>query len=170
MKLTDLEKQELEEIYQRFYNDEKIQRMKDIPMHRGSNCFLHSFRVVKLSIKNALRHKDVNLKNILIAAILHDYYLYDWRTDGSKKKHHASKHPQIAIENAERDFGVGEEVKAIIESHMWPINIKIFPKTTEARIVDLADTVVATKEALTSIKYKSKRMDKYYTSISKLFD
>ena len=52
---------------------------------------------------------------------------------------------------------------------MWPYNFKMFPKTTEARIVMNADNHIATKEALTSIKYKSKRIDKYMDYIKSLF-
>lgn len=169
MKLSDIEKKELEDLYQKFYHDEKIQRMKNIPMHRGSNCFLHSFRVVKLAIKNGLRHKYVDLKTMLIASVMHDYYLYDWRTDKSKKKHHVKNHPLIAIENASKDFEISDEVKAIVKTHMWPMNFKDFPKSKEARIVGMADTIIATKEALVSKKYKSKRLDKYYRRIEKLF-
>ena len=170
MKITEKEKQELEEIYQRFFHDEKIQRMKSIPMHRGCNCYIHSFRVARRAIKDALRHRKVNLKNILLGAILHDYYLYDWRVEHSRKKHHTANHPKIAIENASTDFGIGDEVKAIIDSHMWPMNFKIFPKTKEARITGNADTIVATREVLTSIRYKRKRLDKYYKEIEFLFD
>lgn len=169
MKISSIEKQELENIYQRFFHDEKIERMKTISMHRGCNCFIHSFRVAKLAIKNALRHKNVNLKNILIGSILHDYYLYDWRVDRARKKHHTANHPKIAIKNASKDFGVGEEVKAIIASHMWPMNFRIFPKTKEQRITGLADTLVATREVLTSIAHKRKRLEKYYKSIETLF-
>ena len=170
MRLTEEQKQELEAIYQRFLNDPKIQKMKDIPMHRGSNTYLHSFRVAKLSIKRAMSHKEVDLKTLLIASILHDYYLYDWRKDKEKRKHHGSNHPSIAVENASKDFGISEEEKEIIKSHMWPINIKDFPKTKEARIMSHADKNIATREALTCKKHKKKRMDIYYKGIERLFD
>ena len=100
MKLSDEEKRELEEIYQAFLHDEKILRMKEISMHRGSNCYIHSFKVAKTAIKRALRHNKGDLKTILLGAILHDYYLYDWRNDRSKMEHHLSAHPHIAAENA----------------------------------------------------------------------
>ena len=140
-------------------------------MHRGSNTYVHCFKVAKIAIKRALRRKRrLNLEAVLIASILHDYYLYDWRIDKSKKKHHAKNHPFIASENAKRDFDIEEFASKIIEEHMWPINFKSFPDTTEARIVNNADNSIAFLEVLTSIKYKSKRMDKYYNSIQKLFD
>ena len=169
MKISEEQKNKLENIYQSFLNDEKILRMKDIPMHRGSNCYFHSFKVAKLAIKRSLRHKEVNLEVVLIGAILHDYYLYDWRQDRSKLKKHGHRHPYIASENASRDFDVSPTIKKVIETHMWPINIGDFPDTKEARIVANADTRVAFVEALSSVKYKDKRKDKYTLYISHLF-
>ena len=163
------QKKDLEDIYQKFFNNERIQRMKLIPMHRGSNCFIHSFKVAKLAIKRALRHKIVNLEAVLVASILHDYYLYDWRVDKEKRKKHAKDHPYIAIKNAEQDFDITDDIKKIMKSHMWPINIKEFPNTKEARIVTLADKTVAFKEAMCSKNYKRKREEKYYSFISQLF-
>lgn len=170
MKLTIEAKKQLEQIYQTFLNNEKVQRMKSITMHRGSNCFIHSFRVAKLAIKRALRHKKGNLEHILIGAILHDYYLYDWRVEKEKKTKHPSKHPGIAMENAKNDFAIDKEIQSIIKSHMWPFNFKAFPSSKEARIVSLADKTIAFKEAMTSKKYKAKREQKYLDDIHQLFN
>ena len=169
MRIAVEEKRELEELYQFFFNNEKIQQMKGVPMHRGSNTFNHSFLVAKLAIRRGLRHKKVNLKSILIASILHDYYLYDWRTERSRRKGHGKKHPFIAAENAKHDFEITPEIEKIIKSHMWPINIKEFPNTKEARIVNLADDHIALKEALTSKRYKEKRKEKIAKKIENLF-
>ena len=169
MQLTEEKKLELEKIYQTFLNDEKILKMKEIQMHRGSNCFIHSFRVAKLAIKRALRHKKGDLYIILVGSILHDYYLYDWRKDKSLLKKHGSRHPYIACQNAKRDFNINNKVADIILSHMWPINFKCFPKTIEARIVNNADTFVAFMEAMTSKIYKAKRIEKKLWFISELF-
>jgi len=170
MKLSQEEKNKLETIYQDYFHNEKILKMKEVSMHRGSNTYIHSFRVAKLAIKRALRRKHLDLESILIASILHDYYLYDWRKNREMKKHHAKRHPIIAAENAKRDFDITDKVNDIIKEHMWPYNFKLFPKTKEARIVSNADNTVAFKEAITSIAHKKKRMDKYMDGIQKLFD
>ena len=170
MIITPEVKKELEDIYQSFFRDERIVRMKEISMHRGSNCFFHSFKVAKLSIKRALRHKKGNLHVILLSAILHDYYLYDWRIDRSKMRHHMSSHPYTAAENAEKDFGIHEPVKKAIQSHMWPVNFTNFPKTKEARIISNADKTIYLKEIVCSKKYKQKREAKYMKQIELLFD
>lgn len=170
MLLTEEKKRELEEIYQSFLKDERILKMKDISMHRGLNCYLHSFRVAKVAIKRALRHKKGNLVTILLASILHDYYLYDWRVDRSKMKHHMSSHPYTAAKNAGKDFGICEPVKKAIESHMWPVNFKNFPKTKEARIISNADKTVYLREIVCSKSHKAKRIKNYYKEIKYLFD
>ena len=163
-------KQELEEIYQTFFLNPLIQKMKEIPMHRGSNCFIHSFKVAKYAIKKAIKKKGYHLKAILIACILHDYYLYDWRVDHDKRKKHGTRHPFIAEENARRDFHIDEEVSEIIKAHMWPLTLKTYPKTKEAKLVNYVDDVIATREFLTCKNYKKKREAKYYQEIEKLFD
>jgi uncharacterized protein len=170
MIISEEEKKQLEDIYQSFLHDEKILRMKEITMHRGSNCYIHSFKVAKLAIKRALRHKKGNLKIILIGSILHDYYLYDWRIDKSKMKHHMSSHPYTAAENAAHDFGIHESIQKVIQSHMWPVNFRNFPETKEARIISNADKAIYIKEIACSKAYKKKREQRYLKQISTLFD
>ena len=170
MTITTEQKKELEDIYQSFLHDEKILKMKEISMHRGSNCYIHSFKVAKLAIKRALRHNKGNLYTILLGSILHDYYLYDWRIDKSKMRHHMSSHPYVAAENAERDFNIHAPIKKAIQTHMWPVNIRDFPKTKEARIISNADKAIYIREIICSKRYKSKREQKYLNQISKLFD
>ena len=168
MIISEEEKKRLEDIYQSFLNDEKIKRMQEIPMHFGSNCYVHSFKVAKLSIKKALKKKSANLENILVGAILHDYYLYDWRKDKEKKKNHG-KHPFVAVENATRDFHINEEVKRIIACHMYPMNKEYKPTTIEEKIVAKCDTKVATIEFLSSSKHKRRVYQKTLIFISTLW-
>lgn len=170
MKISKEEKQRLEAIYQKFLNDDRIKRMKDVPMHFGSNCYLHSFKVAKKAIKHALHFRKVNLETVLLSAILHDYYLYDWRKNKELKKKHGSRHPLIASIHARRDFGINKDVQKSIRSHMWPIGFTHFPNNKEAMILSYSDKDIAIKEFLTSTKHKKKKEQKYYDYISTLFD
>ena len=172
-KLTAEQKAELEEIYQRFLHDEKVMRMEEIQMHRGSSCYIHSFRVAKLCILKAARYKRYsmqNLKDVLVAAILHDYYLYDWREHHELKKKHGRRHPLVACANAIRDFNISPAVQEIIKTHMWPLTPRLYPKTKEAKLVNRMDNHIATKEGLTFRAFKKKRRAKYDKMISHLFD
>ena len=169
MPINNDQKEKLENLYQSFLNDEKILRMKDISMHRGSNCYIHSFKVAKKAIKKSINKKNINLEVVLIGAILHDYYLYDWRQDRSKLKKHAKNHPGIAINNAINDFDISDDVKTVIKTHMWPINIKAFPNTKEAKVVSLSDKAVTIRESMTTKKHKQKKREEYLSYISRLF-
>lgn len=162
--------QELEDLYQSFLHNPLVMKMQEIQMHRGSSCYIHSFRVCKLCVKKALKKKGYNLKNLIIASILHDYYLYDWRTDHALRKKHGRRHPLIACANAIRDFNISVEVQDIIKSHMWPLTPKLYPKTKEAKMVNRCDNRIATREALTFRAFKRKRHEKYFRMISHLFD
>lgn len=170
MHINQQEKTELENLYQEFKKNPLILKMKEIPMHRGSNCYIHSFKVAKLAINRAAKRKGYNLKNVLIASVLHDYYLYDWRTNHELKKKHGSRHPLVAESNARRDFNISIEVSEIIKSHMWPLTPKYFPKTKEAKMVNYIDDVVATREFLSCKKHKKKKEHVYLKNIENLFD
>lgn len=171
MKISQEEKKRLEDLYQSFLHDEKILKMKNVPMHRGSNTYEHSFKVAKKAIRHAIRYyKNVNLETILLGSILHDYYLYDWRSDRSLLKKHGKNHPFIASKNAKKDFDISSEVESIINAHMWPLNIKNFPHSKEARIVSICDKAVTSIEAMSSKKHKENKRDKYLLKIDKLFD
>ena len=171
MKITDEEKQRLEEIYQHYLNHYLILQMKDIPMHFGSNCYVHSFKVAKECIHRALlSKKEYNLENLLVAAIFHDYYLYNWRADRDMRKKHGKRHPLIASENAKRDFDISLEIQEIIKSHMWPLTPHLFPKTREAKMLNYVDDVIATREFMTNSKHKKKNEQKYLKKIAHLFD
>ena len=106
---------------------------------------------------------------MLIGSILHDYYLYDWRKDKSKRKRHGTDHPYIAARNAKRDFDISDAVRKIIERHMWPLNTNEWPDTSEARIVSVSDKAVTIGEALTSVAYKRRKREKFLKKISTLF-
>ena len=170
MPISKYLKTQLENIYQSFLKDERILKMKEIPMHRGSSCYYHSFRVAKIAVHRAIKLGGYRLKSLLIASILHDYYLYDWRTNKELAKHHGVDHPQIAIENAKRDFNISKSVEDIMLSHMWPLTIKNAPKTKEAWLLNHVDNVVATREFLVSKNHKVKKRENYDKFIEKLFD
>ena len=167
--ISESEKARLESLYQSLLKDERILKMKKYRIHRGSNCYYHTFKVTKKAMNRALHKKNVNMENLLYACVLHDYYLYSRKGDPGRKKGHVKKHPVIAKENAIKDFHINDEVAFAIETHMWPLNFSKFPKTKEARLLSHYDTWVATIEFLVSKKYKEKHQAKDEEYISKLF-
>ena len=60
--ISEERKQHLEEIYQSFLNDERILKMKDIHIHNGTSCYMHSFKVAKLAIKESIKRGYEDLR------------------------------------------------------------------------------------------------------------
>lgn len=170
MQLTKERKQKLEETYRRYLHDERILKMREVPAHRGSNTYIHTFKLVKEVMRKAIKSREeLDLENLLLATILHDYYLYDWRETKDRPHPHGKYHPHIAVENAKRDFDITDKVAEMMETHMWPLNLFHPPKGKEARLLCNVDTWVALKECLTSRKYKKKRESKLLKDLENLF-
>ena len=170
MVVSEERKQQLEKTYQYYLHHEAILKMKEIPAHIGSNVYIHTFKVVRQVMKKAVKsHKNLDLENLLLASIFHDYYLYNWRTTKDRPHPHGKHHPFIAANNAKRDFNISKESQEMIKTHMWPFNFFTPPKGKEARLLCNVDTWVALKECLTSRKHKIKKADKYLEYISTLF-
>ena len=89
------------------------------------------------------------------AALLHDYFLYDWH-DKDHPKLHGFRHATIAAKNAKRDFGLTKKEYKAIRSHMFPVNLRL-PTSREALILTLADKYCAARE---SIRFRKKRAKK----------
>ncbi|MGX8703383.1 MAG: HD domain-containing protein, partial [bacterium] len=85
-------------------------------------------------------------RELVRAAFLHDYFLYDWHKQGDK--FHGYHHPDIAADNALRDFELTKREENIIRSHMWPLTFRHLPKSREAYIVSLSDKIVSTRETI----------------------
>ena len=121
-------------------------------------------------MKKAVKsRKNLDLENLLIAAIFHDYYLYDWRKTKERPHPHGRWHPFIAAENAKRDFDIPNEAVGMMITHMWPFNFFNPPRTKEAKILCNVDTWVALVECLVSKKHKQRNEEKYLKEISTLF-
>ena len=170
MKITNERKEALEKTYQYYLHHEAILKMKDIPAHIGSNVYIHTFKVAKQVMKKALKSKkDLDLENLLVAAIFHDYYLYDWRKTKDRPHPHGKYHPGIAANNAKKEFNISDRSQEMIKTHMWPFNFFNPPKGKEARLLCNVDTWVATVECLTTRKHKAKKEKVYLEYISTLF-
>ena len=84
---------------------------------------------------------QVNMDALVIGALLHDYFLYDWH-DGKGRHFHGFTHPGCAKRNAEMDYTLSPRVKNIIARHMFPLT-PVPPTCTEAWIVCIADKICA---------------------------
>ena len=124
---------------------------RQIPQHGRVNCFDHSVAVALLSLRLArwlgLR---VDRRSLIRGALLHDYFLYDWRTLHPRPglRHglsHGLRHGGRAAANADRDFGLNAVEADIIRRHMFPLTLTP-PRYRESLLVCWADKVCAVRE------------------------
>ena len=90
-----------------------------------------------------------DLKVLLVGAMLHDFYLYDWHNaDRGEHRLHGFRHAKAAAVNAKKYFNVEDKTAQVIISHMWPLNPIRIPRSKEAWIVCAADKCVSVYEVL----------------------
>lgn len=103
---------------------EQMQIERDSLQHGAVTTYEHSIAVACLSVKIADRlhlWHHVNLRSLVRAALLHDYFLYDWHEkDNGSHRLHGFRHPYTAERNARADFELDDIVSNSIRTHMFP--------------------------------------------------
>lgn len=119
-------------------NNSEYQKLKQYIHHSSLTRYEHCYDVAFYAYYSALKKKrrEVDLKIIIRAALLHDFFLYCRKEEIVKK--HLRNHPVVAYKNSKKLFEVSDKEKNIILSHMWPIGGE-YPKYLESRIVNCAD-------------------------------
>ena len=133
---------------------ESFQREKDFIQHGTTSTYAHSLCVAYMSVWLAVRKKNkVDMRSVVRGALLHDYFLYDWHEKNEYHNLHGYTHAKRAMENAKRDFNISAKEAEIIYCHMFPLNISRIPHSREARLVCVADKMVAGSETLMIMEY-----------------
>lgn len=152
--ISQKEYDEFREIVKNIVINDKFKKMREIKQHRFTNCYNHSINVAtKCFIYAKRRNMKIDLTSLVRGALLHDFYLYDWRENKKKYKLHTYTHPSVALSNAINEFGELNEIeKDIILSHMWPLTFFKFPKYKESFLVCFSDKICAIKEFFGRLK------------------
>ena len=121
--------------------------------HHGTSRLEHS---VKVSYYSYLIAKKLNFdyEKTATAGLLHDYFITDNDKTIIDSIKMLFKHSKIASDNAVNQFNVSEKEKNIIETHMFPINIKP-PRFKEGWLVSIVDKVVGSIEFGSKLKYNA---------------
>lgn len=115
--------------------------MKGYNHHGDISCHFHSVFVAYITYKTCL-FTDCNTAEATRAALLHDFYLYDWHIV-KHDEYHAFYHPKEARKNAEKYFGELTALQTdMILSHMWPLHL-MPPRYKEGMILTVADKICA---------------------------
>lgn len=115
--------------------------------HHTDHIYDHVLRVSYFSyyISKVL---GLNYREAARGGLLHDFFLYDWRTrkaTDSAKALHGKEHPQIALKNARKYFSVSEREADIILKHMFP-KTKPVPRYLESVVVSISDKIATLYE------------------------
>ncbi len=146
--MTSEQKKVIKSVIGKYLDSPYVQKMKEYIQHGNVTTYRHSVNVVKMSyLLNEKLHMNADLEVLLTAALLHDFYLYDWH-DRPTGDLHGYKHPARAAKNAVRFFGVDKRVQDAIISHMWPLTFFSIPVSKEARILCYADKLTSMAETL----------------------
>ncbi|HON59039.1 MAG TPA: HDIG domain-containing protein [Smithella sp.] len=137
------------------YEHEEFVKLKN-HYHHNSSIYEHVMDVAYLSYR-ACKLLNLDYRAATRGALLHDFFLYDWRNhsepDLPEHKNHGIEHPKIALANAQKHFELEEIEKDIIIKHMWPLTV-VPPKYKESYVVSFVDKYLASKEFMK--KYNSK--------------
>lgn len=128
--------------------------------HHESTIFDHVIKVSFLAYKIS-RSRGWDYRSVARGALLHDFFLYDWR-DGNDpgrptKNWHGFRHPKIALNNAQAQFDLNSLERDIILKHMWPLT-PFFPRYKESFLIVFLDKYVATYEFLKKPKRNKNKL------------
>lgn len=123
---------------------------------RVSTCE-HSIRVACTAVYLADRGRlwgKVDLRSLIRAALLHDFFLYDWHAwDGGAHRLHAFRHSRASLTNAIRDFTLNDIERDSIATHMFPLT-PTPPHYLEGVIITISDKFNATVETCSPERFQ----------------
>lgn len=125
--------------------NDMVKEMKFYNHHYTSTCYSHSLEVSYYSFCIA-KKLNLDYKAVARAGLLHDLFLYDWKTDKNHGRFHGIYHPAKALKNAMKIYTLSAKEQDIIKKHMWPLTLS-FPRYPESYIVTFVDKYCASRES-----------------------
>lgn len=126
-------------------SDSKVKSMEKFHHHKAITTHFHSVYVSYTVLKMAEKMKLENAREITRAALLHDFYLYEWYTE-KHEEYHITYHPKESVKNIEEHFGkLTDYQRNMILSHMFPMGVQR-PKNIGAWLLTLADKHCASED------------------------
>ena len=127
-----------------------FQELKNRVHHHDSNVFCHLVRAAKAAII-ICKHRGYDedeTREIVQAALLHDFCDFDWRLTKANKKQwtlgerihrqYVYHHGKNAAKNAKKVFDISDRQFAAIKSHMFPAG---WPRDNCGWIVQMCDKI-----------------------------
>ncbi|MDR0525365.1 MAG: HD domain-containing protein [Spirochaetaceae bacterium] len=136
----------LNEYAQDILEHELFQKGKEVFSHGAISLYTHSIDVAKRAFSMIGKNSSLDKRCVVRAALLHDFFLYEWHIPGMRYILHGWAHPAIAAKNAREVFGATEKECSCIRTHMWPWTLFHPPRCREGWVISVADKIVAFKE------------------------
>jgi uncharacterized protein len=134
----------LEQTAQDIVKNDIFLQGKQCIQHGKTSVYEHSLNVAKMCTKLSRFWKVKDRESLIRAALLHDFFLYDWHNEW--KLTHGFTHPIVAAENARRYFNVSDKEYSLIRTHMWPFTLLHPPQYKEGWFICIADKIISIKE------------------------
>lgn len=124
---------------------DEVQQLSAFYQHCKTTRLQHCVNVAYYTFLLA-RRLNLDVRSATRGALLHDFYLYDWKNDEQPiEGRHCEVHPQIALQMARQFTPVDEVMEDCILRHMWPMSPER-PQTAEGWIVQGVDKFCAMME------------------------
>lgn len=122
----------------------KFKKLEDCPHHK-TNRLEHSKRV-SLNAYKICKKLNLDYVSAARAGLLHDFFTNNYKEEKAGKL--MKEHPIIASYNSKKYFKLNQKELNIIESHMFPLNVKVKPKYIESYIVSMIDKIACVYEKI----------------------
>ena len=135
-------------------NDPRFQKLRSFEHHGPANTvYDHSLAVTRAAyrIACALHLSEEETASVVRAALLHDFFMYNWNDPASMRPLHGFTHAREALCNAQKQFELNEIERDVIKKHMFPLNLAL-PRCRETALVSAADKISAVMELLHSAR------------------
>ncbi|HBB05271.1 MAG TPA: phosphohydrolase [Firmicutes bacterium] len=135
------------EIVSEFLENPHYQQIDKFIAHGDWTVLDHSLNVASLCYEIGKRKGlELDYRSLIRAAMLHDFYCYDWHLPHKGKRLHGFRHPGFAIKEASKYFELSPFEKKLIHVHMFPLTFWRFPLSKEARLLVKCDHISALYE------------------------
>ena len=146
MRLNETEEIQFQQYADEVLAEEAVWQLDDYHQHGQTTRLEHCMAVAYYSF---WFYKRLGFsgqeKSLVRGALLHDFFLYDWRRKEERPYLHGMVHPSLAYHEALKYFELDDLEREIIQKHMWPMTL-IPPRHRCAMIVSLMDKLCATTE------------------------
>lgn len=159
LKSEDIRMTRFKEYLIKLSQETEILGMDEYIQHGKTSCLWHSVAVAYYSVRLVQKLRiPCNIESLVIGALLHDYFLYDWHIPDKSHRLHGFTHPSKALLNAKRDWQLNHIEQDIIKKHMFPLTL-VPPMCRESIIVCMIDKYCSIKEILEGDPYKRLKVE-----------